>query len=123
MFVLLFYKILWCVKFMVLDLKVNRNGETQWNGEGDFDVVDGTEQIGQSIYISIITNVDLVLESFASKHIESLRSEIYDAVDSNPQTEQPINVYASIEESDDNDPYVQFDILTNSTQFVATATQ
>jgi len=100
------------------DIALSSSKETTWDGRGDLTVVSGTNELAQSFSISIITSVTLNLQSLTPEAIESKREEIQRAVEGNPRSEPPVDVYGTIQTADDGSKYVEYEIFTNSTRFV-----
>jgi len=103
---------------MATDIEVNTNKETTWNNNGDLTTVRGADELAQSFFISIITNVRLRPESLTPQDIAAKEGEIQTAVQNNERSEAPIDVFASIETDDDGTQYVEYEVITNSVRLI-----
>lgn len=77
---------------MPIDIAINEDLQTTWNGVGDLTKVYGEDQIEQAVAISIIERAGLSIPTLTDTAIEQKRGAIEQAVAQNQHTESDYTV-------------------------------
>lgn len=95
---------------MAIDIKYNENRRTEWGDGGDIGIVEGTEQIEQSISTVIMEGFNTGPVSVDPSSLEAVRSDLVGALRNNEFTEPPYEV--SVKSIDRNPFSITFSIQT-----------